>query len=122
MAIVPITPTKPNDTTNARFIMWPNMANGDTGQPLEIQRYPDKTVHIYGTFGAGGSVTIQGSNDPRVISDPSNAVWTTLTDPQANALTKTSAAIEVILESPRYIRPSVTAGDGTTSITVVICA
>lgn len=65
-----------------------------------------------GTFGAGGSVVLQGSTDgvtwtplliggsPAVLTGPGNFAWL-----DASAATVT------------YVRPSVT-GDGTTSITV----
>lgn len=107
---------------NAIVFNWAALANGDTGNPIVIPSFGDKTVQVFGTFGSGGSVTLQGSNDPRVITDPANAVWFALTDPQANAITKTSAAGEAILENPLYVRPSVTAGDGTTALTIIICA
>jgi hypothetical protein len=71
-------------------------------------------VQIGGTFGAGGSVTLQGSND--------GTNWVAVTDPQGTAVTKTAAAMEVIEECPRYICPNVTAGDGTISLVVTICA
>jgi hypothetical protein len=41
-----------------------------------------------------------------------------VTDPQGNALSFTTAKIECISELVRYIRPRVTGGDGTTSLTV----
>jgi hypothetical protein len=120
MAIVTLTGVNEG---SSQYITWAALANGDTGQPLEnASRYADKTVQIFGTFGASGSVTLQGSNDPRAITDPSNAVWFTLVDPGSNAITKTSAAGEAILENPRFIRPTVTAGDGTTALTVVIAS
>lgn len=106
-----------------QYITWYPLANGDTGEPLQKAAHlSDKTMQVFGTFGSGGSVTMQGSNDPRVMTDPSNAVWFTLVDPQANAITKTSAAGEAILENPRYIRPTVTGGDGTTALAVIIAA
>jgi hypothetical protein len=84
---------------------WLAVANGDTGAPIET---------IEGTFSTSGSCTMQGSND--------GSTWHSLTDPQANAITKTAAGIEVIVEAPRYIRPSVTAGDGSTAIDVRLLA
>ncbi len=101
---------------------WAGLLNGDTGAPLQIPSMSDKTVHIFGTFGSGGSVTLQGSNDPRVLTNPGSAVWVALTDPQGNAITKTAAAIEALLENPIFIRPIVTAGDGSTDLTVIISA
>ena len=43
-----------------------------------------------------------------------------LTDPQGNPITKLAAALESVTEIPRFIRPEVTAGDGTTAITVIL--
>lgn len=102
------------------YITWSNMANGDTGSPLQFAGHADKTMQVFGTFGSGGSVSFEGSNDPRVDSDPDNAVWFTMNDPQTLPLTKTSAGGDLIIENPRYMRPHVTAGDGTTSITVIL--
>jgi hypothetical protein len=97
----------------ACIIGWSGLLNGDTGAAVEMVDYADKTCTIIGTFGAGGSITIQGSND--------NSNWFAMTDAQTQAVTKTASAMELIVENPRYIRPSVTAGDGTTNLTVQIC-
>lgn len=71
-------------------------------------------MQVAGTFGVGGSVNIEGSNN--------GVAWAVLADPQGNPLTFTAARIEQVLESPRFIRPIVTAGDGTTNLTVnVFC-
>lgn len=94
----------------ACIIGWSGLLNGDTGTPVEMIDYPDKTVTITGTFGAGGSITMQGSND--------NSNWFAITDPQGNAVTKTAAGMELMIECPRYLRPNVTAGDGTTNLAV----
>lgn len=94
------------------MITWTGLDLDDSGAPVELVDYADRTATITGTFGSGGSVTLQGSND--------GTNWLSLTDPQGNAITKTAAAMEVLLETPRYIRPLVTAGDGTTSLTVKI--
>ena len=95
------------------IIGWTGLLNGDTGSAVELVDYADKTATITGTFGAGGTIVLQGSND--------NSNWFTLTDAQTGAISKTAAAMEIIVENPRYVRPSVTAGDGTTSLTVQIC-
>lgn len=91
---------------------WTALANGQAGDNISAFQFSDKTVQVGGTFGVGGSVTIQGSND--------GTTWNTLTDLQGNALTMTASAIEAISENPRYIRPNVTAGDGTTALNVTI--
>lgn len=93
---------------------WSGLLNGDTGQPVEVPGHADKTVQIEGTFGAGGTCVIQGSND--------GTNYQSLTDPQGNAISKTAASIEMVAEHTRYIRPNITAGDGTTSLTVSLMA
>lgn len=96
-----------------RAASW-TLANGESGDPLTLPNFSDRSVQVLGTFGSGGSVTIQGSID--------GTNWNTLTDPQGNALTKTAAALEAVSEATPYIRPTCTAGDGTTAITVLIFA
>jgi len=70
--------------------------------------WADYSVQFEGTFGTGGSITFEGSND--------GTNYRALTDPQGNAITKTAAAIEQIEEAVRWVRPAVTAGDGTTAL------
>lgn len=90
---------------------WGPLANGDSGAADTSGRLSDKSVQITGTFGAGGSVTLQGSND--------GTNWATLTKADGTtAATFTSAGMAQILENPEFIRPTVTAGDGTTALTV----
>lgn len=94
------------------------MANGDVGSPVMLGDWADRTVQITGTFGVGGSVTLEGSND----SANATPTYTALTDPQGNAVTKTGAAIEALEELPLLVRPNVTAGDGTTALNVkMVC-
>jgi hypothetical protein len=118
MAIVKLTT---ENVGNVQYVTWAGLTTDDTGQPWERADHSDKCVQILGNFGGTASVTLQGSNDPRVISDPANAVWFALTDPSSTAITKTAAAGEQILENPRWIRPNVTLGT-TPSITVIIAA
>lgn len=92
--------------------LWTGLLNSDTGLPQTGASLPDKSVQVSGTFGAGGSVSIRGSND--------GSTYFTLTDPQGNALTFTANGMEQISENPKFMRPEVTAGDGTTSLTVTI--
>lgn len=109
---------------DTRLVRW-TLANGDVGAPVELSNYPDKSVDIGGTFGAGGSVTARGSNNlttPDPTDVAATGVWAPLTDPQANAITKTSKAIEQVLENTRWYSPYCSTGDGTTSITVTILA
>ena len=93
--------------------LWSGLLNGDDGSAESTSRLSDKTVQVNGTFGAGGSVTIQGSND--------GINWFTLTEADGTTpATYTAAALAQLLENPLYVRPLVTAGDGTTSLTVTL--
>jgi len=94
----------------AYVITWTSIPNGDQGDAVEMFGSADRSVQLGGTFSTGGSVTIEGSND--------GTNYVALKDPQGNAITKTAGAIEMVTELTRYIRPNVTAGDGSTAITV----
>jgi len=109
-AIRAVSRTDIRSAVPACVFTWTGLDSDDSGIPIEAVDYVDRTVAITGTFGAGGSITLQGSND--------NTTWFALTDPQGNAVTKTAAGMELISEAPVYIRPLVTAGDVTTSLTV----
>lgn len=97
---------------HGRKVVWANMANGDVGSPYEKPPWSDRAIQVTGTFGSGGNCRIQGSID--------GSTYATLTDPQGNDLDFTSAKIEQITEATVLVRPSVTAGDGTTSVTVTL--
>lgn len=104
----------PSGNSRTLLCQWSGLANGDDGEAIPFSQYADKTVQIVGTFGAGGNLAIEGSNN--------GTDWDVLSDAQGNALNVTSAKIEQILEVTQYIRPRVTAGDGTTSINVILLA
>jgi len=102
---------------DAHVLSWtPLTTTDDRGVAIEMPGSADRTIQFMGTFGAGGTIVLQGSN----VAAPASATdadWVTLTDPQGNAISKTAASIESVLELTRWIRPRVTAGDGTTSLT-----
>ena len=97
-----------SESGKAKLIRWTGLLNGDDGSPADWVDYADRCFQVTGTFGTGGSLTVEGSND--------GVTFSALADPQGNALTFTSTKIEQALELPRYVRPRVTAGDGTTSL------
>jgi hypothetical protein len=92
---------------------WTGLANGDTGAPLPdaMLGFADRCVQVSGTFGTGGNCRIEGSND-------GGTTYATLHDPGANALNIATAGLSQVLEMARTMRPNITAGDGTTSLTV----
>jgi hypothetical protein len=119
MAIVPLTKVS---TGNSKVIArsWVGMTQGDVGVKFDFSQYSDKTVHAYGDFGTGATVAMRGSNKPNADeSTPSD--WFPLTDVQANAITKTSPAAEVIAENPLWISPSLGAAtDASANIDITL--
>lgn len=101
---------------NVRIVTWTPLTQtgSDVGEAFQMPGWGDRSVQVFGTFGVAGNCRIQGSMD--------GTNWGTLTDPQGNALDFTAAKIEAITERVRYIRPSITLGDGTTSLTVMLLA
>lgn len=93
---------------------WSNMANGDTGAAINSAAYADRSFQVRGTFGVGGSVSVRGSND--------GVNFSPLSDQRGNDLAITAARIEQIEDVTYAVAPYVTAGDGTTSLTVIMFA
>lgn len=89
------------------------MLNGDSTAPMSFVQWADKSIQVAGTFGSGGNVVIEGSND--------GTNYSTLTNPQGASLaTITSAGIFQVVEITRFTRARITAGDGTTAITITV--
>jgi hypothetical protein len=105
-----------NFQDKANLITWANMPYdaGDiaVGEELTMTGSPDRSVQVVGTFGTGGTCVIEGSNN--------GVNWTVLKDHLANTLSFTAAGIQSIDQITRFIRPRVSGGDGTTSLTVIM--
>lgn len=103
-----------NDTV--RFT-WTGMLNGDDGAPIGPNHadYADRNVSVFGTFGTGGTVLVEGSNN-------GGTNYHTLNDQSDQALSVTAAKNEQITQVPELTRPRVSAGDGSTDLTVVVTA
>lgn len=102
----------PQGLSNIKRVTWGALANGDAGDAVSADNAPwsDRCVQVSGTFGASGTVVVEGSND--------GVNWATLNSPQGTALSFTAAGIKQVLEGTLYIRPRVSAGDGTTALAV----
>ena len=85
---------------------------GDTAAAERAAAVPDKTIHVFGTF-ESATVTIQGSND-------GGTTYTTLADPNGNALTFSANGMETILENPQLIRPTASGATGGTDVDVIM--
>lgn len=111
MATIPAT-YLPTNNSSSTGQAWPNLQNGDDGQSLAFSHYADKSIQVFGTFGVGGTLRFEGSND--------GVNWAPLTDPQGNTLDFTSAKVKLVSEATAFFRPRVTGGDGTTALTAVL--
>lgn len=111
MAIIEYTQVFPIEGNHSfMLITWPNMANGDTGNPFILAQYADRSIQVEGTFGAAGTLLLEGTNN--------NTAWRTLRDPFSNSISITTPNIEAVSELVLGIRPRVSSGDATTSLTV----
>ena len=115
MAVIPrdIDPVR-SFGDNVWIVTWAALlaSTMDVGQPFESPGAADRSAQVFGVFGPGGALAIEGSND--------GVNWSVLTDPQGNPLTFQTAKIETITEITRYIRPAIVGGDGTTNLTCVL--
>lgn len=94
-------------------IKWPGLLNADTGLPVTVtSKFWKLTLQVSGTFGAGGTVLLEGSND--------GTNYSTLKDVGGTAISITDTSIARLEGIPQYIRPRVSAGDGTTNLSAFI--
>lgn len=99
---------------NHRIRTWTPLTTTNTdGAPISYASngMGGVTFQVNGTFGVGGTLLVQGSND--------GTNWYTLTDQANNPVSFSAAGLKTVRDQPLYIRPFVNAGDGTTSLTVV---
>lgn len=96
-------------------VTWPTLtfSGTDVGAPISLAEYSDKTFQVFGTLGAAGAVLMEGSND--------GVNWSSLSNRQGTAMSFTALGMNTSQDKPLFVRPRVTAGDGTTSLTVVAC-
>lgn len=104
---------------HTRVVVWTPLttANAD-GEFITVPEHVDVTLHVFGTVGAGGSIRFEGTNE---IASATNVV--VMHDPRgpgAGDLIFTVAnAVRQVLTPMLRMRPFVSAGDGTTSFTVI---
>lgn len=110
--VVPVRTDNPDGTHRHR---WGTLTSTDTqGEAVSIPGAADRTVQINGADFDGATVIIEGS----VEETPTN--FHTLTDPQGNAISKSSASLEAILENVTWVRPRLTGAGASTDIDVTI--
>jgi len=105
---------------SVQSIVWgPLTTTNLDGAWVDCADFADKTFQADGTFGAAGSIAIQGSNDEAM---PTTNLW-----PVTKAGTSTAMAFTVLgggtaNENPRWVRPILSGGDGTTAVNVKLVA
>ncbi len=96
------------------IVVWEGLlqSSADVGTEVALAHWGRVCVQVVGTFSTGGEVTLQGSND--------GTTWGALHDPQGTDLAIQNSEPLEVRENPRYIRPSVTGGDGSTDLDVYL--
>lgn len=122
MAVKPYTQSKVDALgDDVVTIFWDDLRQSttDTGTPIELAGFADRSVQMLGALGTGGAVTFEGSNKktPSVDAD-----WHTLNDPQGNTLVINALKTEQVLEFTRWVRPRVSAGDVNTILQIYLTA
>ena len=114
MAVV--TPTAEQPDVGIFLFTFTPLANGDTGAWIDVGPYSDVCFEVYGTFGAGGNLRLEGTND--TTSTPVAGSILPVNDVNDTAINLTATRFKWVLESPQRLRFNVTAGDVTTALTV----
>ena len=92
---------------------YTHLASSDTCSPVFMPALTDKTVQITGTTGAGGSITLVGSND--------GVNFVALHDVFGVALSAlVPGTIYQINEDSAWVNALIVGGDGTTAMNVII--
>src|SRR5690349_1921354 len=53
----------PSGNTGTALVRWESLAEGDVGDVIAFSLHRRASVQVEGTFGAGGSLVLEGSND-----------------------------------------------------------
>lgn len=97
----------------SRSFQWTALTTTDTsGESAGTSGSGDRCVQVFGTFGTGGTLILEGSID--------GENWFQMRDPTSASISFTAAGGKAVMESVPYIRPRVTGGDGTTSLTCLL--
>lgn len=97
------------------------LLNGDESNDLDIFNYPEKTIEVSGTFGAGGTINIRGKNITSATVTDYLALHRA-DKPQTNLTGLTAVILAGVVEDPRFVKADVSAGDGTTALTITVIA
>lgn len=94
---------------NSYLVTWTGLLVNDTGAPAAFVGAADRSVEVAGTFG-GATLSMQGSN--------AGAAYYTLDEAPSTPVSFAAAGFMSVRDLPRFIRPAVAGGDGSTNLTV----
>lgn len=124
MATRTMTTTRRQNSLGARDIIvkWTGLLNGDDGAWFSEPGMVVRAYSVSGTFGAGGNVALKATCGNAI--DPTAPIVGTQTDESiitgAGAITVAGTVTAGQYTAAPSYRPTVTAGDGTTSLTVTM--
>jgi hypothetical protein len=95
------------------IVQWA-LGIADTGMPVNLVEFPDKSIEFSGTWGSA-TATLAGSNDdvPAASGGVGSGTYTTLNDPTGTALSFTSNAQKQVTEVTAWTGPTTSGGSGT---------
>jgi hypothetical protein len=109
--------TQVNSYNNGKpsyVVKWAGLSYSDVGSSLPSLQYSGSSVQVTGTFGEGGSVVLEGSNDGETFFP--------IADNTGSVLHFNKSGLKGVGDVVAYVRPKVLGGDSTTSITVTLAA
>lgn len=93
-------------------IEWNSLKLNDTGRPISLAEFADRSIQIYGTLD-GALAVIEGSNQ---LVNPTN--WFTLTGSNGAALSLSAIGVgHILLEPCVWVRPRMQGGGASTNVT-----
>ena len=91
-------------------VTWSPVTSVDTCHPVRLPEYADRSIHVSGVFG-GSTTKIEGSNNGGVSFAP-------LADTTDTTIAISTETIKAVLENTDFIKPVVSGGDATQSLTI----
>lgn len=113
MAVVAETNVQMSESFGRR-VVWTPLLNGDTGEPVRIPTDSDRTIQLTGTLSVGGELTMEGS------LEETPTTWFILNDVAGADIVLTVLDGLTVLENVTWVRPNITGGDGSTSLSVTM--
>jgi hypothetical protein len=105
------TTTDINGDRSVMLVTWTLTTADHTGDAVSWADWADRSCQMTGTWG-GATAVLEGANVATYIS---------ITDPQANAISKNADALEACTEITRFVRPRLsTVGSGATVVVTLL--